>query len=67
MNNISNPPTPPPVTISNNIIHPTVDFDSLQMFISTISIVHYQCMLAQATASVDIPVIAQHSLNIFTA
>src|SRR5436305_6573809 len=51
LNNVSNNPPP----ISSNIVHPAVDFESLQMSISTISVVRRQHTLAQATAPADIP------------
>ena len=57
LNNVSNNPPP----ISSNIVHPAVDFESLQILISTISVVYYQHMFAQATAPADIP----QSLDIF--
>ena len=51
LNNVFNNPPP----ISSNIVHPAVDFESLQTSISTISVVRRQRTLAQATAPADIP------------
>ena len=51
LNNVSNNSPP----ISSNIVHSAVNFESLQISISTISVIRCQCTLAQATAPADIP------------
>ena len=55
MNIVFNNNNNPSPSIPSNNVHPTIDFESLQTSISTISIVHHQYTLAQATAPVDIP------------